>query len=74
LLSHHRFILRARGAFVTVTSRATASQKLLATEDELGTWLNLSVEEALALVKPFLPEQIWIVQAMYKRFRFEVHR
>jgi putative SOS response-associated peptidase YedK len=45
---------------------------LLATEDDHEAWLNGRVEEALALVKPFPPERMRIVQTGYdKRDRLE---
>lgn len=40
---------------------------LLATEDDHETWLNGSVEEALALVKPYPPESMRIVQSGYDK-------
>jgi putative SOS response-associated peptidase YedK len=40
---------------------------LLATGDEHEAWLNGSVEEALALVKPFPPERMRIVQTGYDK-------
>ena len=45
---------------------------LLASEDDHEAWLKGSVEEALALVKPFPPENIRIVQTGYdKRDRLD---
>jgi putative SOS response-associated peptidase YedK len=45
---------------------------LLATEEDHEMWLNGSVEVALALVKPFPPERMRIVQTGYdKRDRRE---
>ena len=40
---------------------------LLATEDDPEAWLNGSVEEALALVKPYPPERMRIVQTGYDK-------
>jgi putative SOS response-associated peptidase YedK len=40
---------------------------LLATEDDHEAWLNGSVEDALALVKPFPPERMRIVQTGYDK-------
>ena len=40
---------------------------LLVTEDDHEAWLNGSVEEALALVKPFPPDRMRIVQTGYDK-------
>ena len=45
---------------------------LLASENDHEAWLNGSFEEALALVKPFPPEHMRIVQTGYdKRDRLD---
>ena len=66
-------------SFVTTTPNALVATVnhermpvLLATEVEHETWLNGGVGEALALVKPFPPERMRIVQTGYdKRDRLE---
>lgn len=46
---------------------------LLTTADEHEAWLNGSVEQAVALVKPIPPERMRIVQTGYdKRDRLDV--
>jgi hypothetical protein len=52
---------------LTATINHERSPVLLTGEEQFGTWLTGSAEEAFALLRPFDPERMHIVQSRFEK-------